>query len=101
MRDLPLQSLATVSRANAADMQPLMSKLDTLLRSLLADFSTDNAGKLPDAACICCSHATASCTSRNQLLCARWNLVYVVYVILCTWSCAICRARQVPGKDRN
>ena len=45
-RDLPLQSLAAVSKANTADMQPLMSKLDTLLRSLLADFSTDNAGKL-------------------------------------------------------
>ncbi|CAL5223875.1 g6466 [Coccomyxa viridis] len=38
-----LQSLAAVSKANTADVQPLMSKLDTLLRSLLADFSTDNA----------------------------------------------------------
>ncbi len=41
-----MQSLAAVSKANTADVQPLMSKLDTLLRSLLADFSTDNAGKL-------------------------------------------------------
>ena len=40
-----MQSLAAVSKANTADVQPLMSKLDTLLRSLLADFSTDNAGK--------------------------------------------------------
>ena len=41
-----VQSLAAVSKANAGEVQPLMSKLDTLLRSLLADFSTDNAGKL-------------------------------------------------------
>lgn len=40
-----MQSLAAVSKANTADVQPLMSRLDTLLRSLLADFSTDNAGK--------------------------------------------------------
>ena len=44
---LHLQSLAAVSKANTADVQPLTGKLDTLLRSLLADFSTDNAGKLP------------------------------------------------------
>ena len=59
MRELFLQSLAAVSRANTADVQPLMSKLDTLLRSLLADFSTDNAGKLPYAACVCSPHAEA------------------------------------------
>ena len=59
MRYLPLQSMAAVSRANTADMQPLMSKLDTLLRSLLADFSSDNAGKLPDGACFCCYNAEA------------------------------------------
>ena len=67
-RDLPSQSLAAVSKANTADMQPLMSKLDTLLRSLLADFSTDNAGKLLDA--IRYYHAEASCGSRTHLLCA-------------------------------
>ena len=58
-----------MSKANTADMHPLMSKLDTLLRSLLADFSTDNAGKLPDAAYTSCFHAEASCASRSHLLC--------------------------------
>ena len=68
-RDLPLQSLAAVSKANTTDMQPLMSKLDTLLRSLLADFSTDNAGKLPDAAHISCFHAEALCVSIFHFIC--------------------------------
>lgn len=48
-----MQSLAAVSKANTGDVQPLMSKLDTLLRSLLADFSTDNAGKDPEPCLMC------------------------------------------------
>ena len=52
---LCLQSLAAMSKANTADVQPLMSKLDTLLRSLLADFSSDNAGRCP---CLLCWYSS-------------------------------------------
>ena len=97
-RDLLAQSLATVSKANTADMQPLMSKLDTLLRSLLADFSTDNAGKLPDIACIRSFHAEAFCLTRSHLLCA-WRDRFVG--LHHSWQLELCKVQGQLGARKD
>lgn len=41
---LCVQSFATASKANLKEVKPLMGRVDTLLRSLLADFAGDDAG---------------------------------------------------------
>ena len=38
------QSFAAYNKANPKEVAPLMARLDTMLRSLLADFLIDNAG---------------------------------------------------------
>ncbi len=39
-----VQSLGLVNKANIKELKPLMARLDTVLRSLLADFASDKAG---------------------------------------------------------
>jgi len=41
-----VQSLGAVNKANSKELKPLMARLDTVLRSMLADFGKDKAGVL-------------------------------------------------------
>lgn len=39
-----MQSLGAVNQANSKELKPLMARLDTVLRSMLADFGKDKMG---------------------------------------------------------
>ena len=77
------QSFAAYNKANPKEVVPLMARLDTMLRSLLADYLTDNAGahallaRLNFSLCL----STPPC-SGNPCPCARQR--------------ACCAAARVP-----